>query len=230
MTVKQLINGDGYATSQGLHVHAPACNLAPSQNLAAGQTIGDEFELGPHRTLNAVLETTVVDGTNPTLDVTVQTAPTALGPWRSVAAFDRQTAAGLTLPTAATEAGTTPPNVTIGGAPDRYINFRMECTTLGARGTFVVRYSIDGGVSWVSDVTPPDSAATTAVLDTDGNDTGATLAFQDADAAVDNVWTAKPVGYERKSFAGLDRFARFVSQVGGTSDPVFTSSVTGEAI
>lgn len=85
--------------------------------------------------------------------------------------------------------GTTPPAVTLTGTPNRLINFRMECTTLGARGTAIVRTSINGGVTWKSSIT---TAATFTLVDPDDDDasTGVTVNYANASAAVDNVWTA----------------------------------------
>lgn len=85
--------------------------------------------------------------------------------------------------------GTTPPTVTLSGTPNRKVNFKMECTTLGARGTAVVRTSINGGVTWKSSIT---TAATFSLLDPDDDDaaTGITVNYANASAAVDNVWTA----------------------------------------
>jgi hypothetical protein len=88
-----------------------------------------------------------------------------------------------------TESGTTPPDVTLTGTPNRRINFRMECTTLGARGTAVVRTSINGGLTWKTGIT---TAATFSLLDPDDDDasTGVTVNYENASAAVNNVWTA----------------------------------------
>jgi hypothetical protein len=85
--------------------------------------------------------------------------------------------------------GTTPPAVTLSGTPNRKINFRMECTTLGARGTAVVKTSINGGVTWKTAIT---TAATFSLVDPDDDDaaTGITVNYANASAAVDNVWTA----------------------------------------
>jgi hypothetical protein len=88
-----------------------------------------------------------------------------------------------------TSSGTTPPVVSLSGTPNRYIKFRMECTTLGARGTAVVRTSINGGLTWKTNIT---TAATFTLVDPDDNDasTGVTVNYANASAAVDNVWTA----------------------------------------
>jgi hypothetical protein len=96
---------------------------------------------------------------------------------------------------AVTAAGTAPPAVTLTGTPTVGITLRVECTTLGARGTSVVRVSIDGGTSWC--MTGVVTAATILVLDADGNSTGLTLNMANAAAAVDNVWTATSTGTVR---------------------------------
>lgn len=88
-----------------------------------------------------------------------------------------------------TESGTTPPDVTLTGTPNRRIIFRMECTTLGARGTAIVRTSINGGLTWKTGIT---TAATFTLVDPDDDDasTGVTINYESATAAVNNVWTA----------------------------------------
>ncbi len=88
---------------------------------------------------------------------------------------------------AVTETGTTPPDVTLTGTPNRDIDFRMQCTTLGARGTSVVKYSIDGGINYI---TGKVTAASWPLLDAAGEVTGVTVNMENAAAAVNNVWTA----------------------------------------
>lgn len=216
--------GRGYTTEGGVFVEAPPVTPLVSTTLAAGQTVGKVLECGGKTCARLAITVSAKTGTNPTLDATVETSPDGLTAWRSVAAFDQKTDVGLAMG-AVGSSGTTPPAVTFTGTPNRYINFRMECTTLGARGTAVVRYSVDGGVTWVvGQVT----AATWAVLDSNGVDTGLVVNYANASAAVDNVWTAKTAGYERKQFVGLDRFIRTAYQVGGTGGPTFTVQVDGE--
>lgn len=130
---------------------------------------------------------------------------------------------------AVTAAGTTPPTVTLTGVANRSVDLRIECTTLGARGTAVLRYSIDGGKTWKSSVT---TAATISVLDPANADadTGLVINYANAAAAVDNVWTAKMSGFERKVLTGLDRFVRVTANVGGTSTPTATVQLDGEAV
>ena len=227
--------GDGYQRSDGVFVHAPSLILLPSAAYALGQTIGETFEVGDRRTVALTLETTAKSGTNPTLDVTLQTSFDGIN-WRSVPAvepaatpvssFKQQTDVGFAM-SAVTAAGTTPPTITLTGTPVKPINLRVKCTTLGARATAVISYSIDGGGTWVDNVL---TAATIVVLDNAGVSTGVTLNYANATAAVDNVWTAYSAGYERRVFAGLSRFCRAVARVGGTSTPIMTASCAGEAL
>lgn len=128
-----------------------------------------------------------------------------------------------------TEAGTTPPDFTFTGLANRTVNFRAECTTLGARGVAVIRYSIDGGKTWKSNVT---TAATIAIVDPADSDaaTGLTLNIENAAAATDNVWTAQMSGFERKVVSGLDRFVRVTANVGGTDTPTATVRLAGEVV
>ncbi|MBK7823357.1 MAG: hypothetical protein IPJ61_20435 [Tessaracoccus sp.] len=226
--------GDGYKTGSGLHVEAPAIVLAPEATFAAGVTDGQVWEVGKFRTLVASVECSAKGGSNPTLDVSIMTSPDGLKDWRLAAAFTQRTdialpksadgLAGLVMG-AVTPAGTTPPTITLTStAQVDPVNLRIECTTLGARGTAVIRYSIDGGKTWVAGVL---TAATIAVIDPAGNDTGVVINYANAVAAVDNVWTASTVGYERKSFTGLDRFVKAVCLVGGTGGPTITATVRG---
>jgi hypothetical protein len=95
---------------------------------------------------------------------------------------------------AVTSAGTTPPVITLSGTPVRNVDLRIECTVLGARGTAKVRYSIDGGATWIQDgtfVPYVTTAATFVIYDQEGTSTGITAAYANNTAAVDNVWTAQ---------------------------------------
>jgi hypothetical protein len=89
---------------------------------------------------------------------------------------------------AVTSSGTSPPVVTLTGTPNRYINFKMVCTVLGARGTSFIKYSINGGNTYS---TAEVTAATILMLDPlTGESTGVTINIAAGAAAVDNVWTA----------------------------------------
>ena len=81
--------------------------------------------------------------------------------------------------------------------------------------------------SWVSGVA---TAATIAVIDPNGTDTGVVINYANAVAAVDNVWTATTVGYERKMFTGLDRFVRISALIGGTGGPTMDAVISGELL
>lgn len=316
----------GYTRQDGRHANVAAIAPVPPAALAEGVTVGDWCEAGDARVARLTLTCTAKSGSNPTLDVTVQTSDVCSGAnVRTVGTFAQKTNAAALAMTAVTAAGTSPPTTTLTGTPafpvnlrveclvagargtwtGRYsldggtnytaftsaatvamvdglgrasgvtLNFantaaaidnvwtaghvtpglvmsavtsagttppaitisgtqllpvpalRVECTTLGARATAVIRYSCDGGVTWVSDVA---TAATIAVIDPAGNDTGLVLNYANAAAAVDNVWTAVQAGYERKSFAGLDKFFRCVMLVGGSGTPTVTAGVSGELV
>jgi hypothetical protein len=93
----------------------------------------------------------------------------------------------VNLITSVTPTGTNPPTVTLSGNPvagtDQY---RIEITTLGARGTAVFRWSSDGGTTWTSSVT---TAATVQL-----GSTGVTATFATGtNYAVDNVYTASAI-------------------------------------
>ncbi len=225
-----MTSGTGYFMADGSYADTEAVSIFGTTALGSAQALSASWEMGERTTLRLALAVSVKSGTNPTLDVTVQTSHDGAKSWRSLGAFDQKTDVLLAMG-AVTAAGTTPPTVTLTStAANRYVNLRVECTTLGARGTAVVRYSTDGGVTWVSGVT---TAATITVYDsTDGlgaTDTGVVINYASATAAVDNVWTAKTAGFQEKTFSGCDRFVRAVSVVGGTSTPIMTASLTGEA-
>lgn len=227
VTTKRPQTGTGYNTEAGEFVAARSIPLFPSQAFASGQTIGNVFEVGGAACARLSLAVSAKSGTNPTLDVTVETSEDGLAGWRSVAAFDQKTDVLLAMG-AVTETGTTPPDITLTGTPNRYINLKVLCTTLGARGTSQIKYSLDGGVTYS---TPALTAATMLMSDpVTGESTGVTLNMENAAAAVDNVWTAKTAGYERKQFTGLDRFVRAVASVGGSGGPTVTASVSGELV
>jgi hypothetical protein len=215
-----------YAPTESLGVAASdGAALMPSADFGSGQTIGTPIEVGDKPTARLVLATSAKSGTNPTLDVIVQTSKDGSTSWRYLGAFDQQTDVGLAM-SAVTSAGSTPPVLTLTGTALEYVDLRVECTTLGARGTWVLRYSTDGGKTWTSSVT---SAATVAISNSAGVDTGLTLNIATGTAATDNVWTAKTAGYQEKTFSGCDRFIRASATVGGSATPVMTASCTGEA-
>lgn len=193
---------------------------------AAGITIASPVVETDRGTARLVQSVSARTGTNPTLDVTIQTSFDRRV-WRTVGTFDQKTEAGLTMGAVAST-GTTPPAITLTGTPDRYIDLRITVVTAGARGTGTIRYSIDGGVTFSGTVT---SAATINVLDPQtGVNTGLVLNYANATSNADNVWTAKTAGFERKTFSGLSRFVRAVANVGGTGGPTFTFGVSGELV
>lgn len=195
-------------------------------------TVGPTFDVGHRSIARLRCSVSAKAGTSPTLDVTIQTSASPKDGWQTVAAFAQKTDCmnAQTGPVmgAVTATGTTPPTVTLTSAAQTVpVNFRMECTTLGARGTAVVRYSVDGGITWVSGVT---TAATISLVDPDGTDTGVVVNYANATAATDNVWTASTVSYEEKVFTGLNRYVRAVALLGGSSTPTMDVSVSGVLI
>lgn len=115
---------------------------------------------------------------------------------------DRLTADGSAL-TAVTSAGTTPPVITVAGStnreggtgPVRPIDVKIACTTLGARGTWKFKLSIDGGATYTADdyYTSAATVALTDPLDPAGGLLGVTLSIATGSAAVDNTWTFKSI-------------------------------------
>lgn len=82
-------------------------------------------------------------------------------------------------------------------APDRHVDLRIECMKAGARGTSTIRWSTNGGKSWVQDGTIVKYVTTTSgyvdIVDTMGRYTGITIAFSSATNAVADTWTATTV-------------------------------------
>ena len=199
------------------------CSLAGARGTF---TVDISIDGGAHWTSTSVVSAA---SSIPVYDEKGDSVGVTLGFSNAAAALDNVwTAASGYAMGSVSSSGTTPPTVTISGVANREIDFRMECTTLGARGTAVLRYSIDGGKTWTESVT---SAASITVNDKANGDeaTGLTLAYANATAAVDNVWTAKMQGFKRKSFSGLDRYVRVTARVGGSSTPTVTASISGEA-
>lgn len=228
--------GTGYNRQDGLYVDAPPIVLQPLATLGSGVTVGPVYEVGDKGSARLQLEVSAKSGTSPTCDSTVQTSPDGVNGWSTVGTFTQRTdaaaapsssaPAGLVMG-AVSSSGTTPPTITLSGTQLQPVDLKIECTTLGARGVAVIRYSVDAGKTWVSNVT---TAATISVVDPNGTDTGLVINYANAAAAVDNVWTAKTVGYERKVFAGLDRFVRVVSLIGGSSTPTMDVKISGEIL
>lgn len=102
---------------------------------------------------------------------------------------------------AITPAGTTPPTVTTANTSNRLINLRVVPILGGALGTAKIKYSTDGGVTWVLQHGGADivTAAGIPIYDSgvwerSGSKlqeaTGITITFAAGTAALDNVWTA----------------------------------------
>lgn len=85
-----------------------------------------------------------------------------------------------------TSSGTTPPVLTVSGSPKgMYDQIRIECTTLGAFGTAVIKISLDGGVTYpLTGVTVPVSG----IVDR-SSDLGLTFTFASGTFATNNVYT-----------------------------------------
>lgn len=232
--------GGGYWRKDGQYVDgfvmallgAMANGVGQASSYGAGAAPGPVIETGAARTLSALLQVTAKSGTNPALDVTIETSPDGVNDWRKVDAFAQKTdaaAIGSYVMTAVTATGTTPPTVTITGTQKVPVNLWVQCTAnAGARGTWTGQFSIDGGVTW----TQFTSAATVAVIVTDPAsgatiDTGLVINIATGNAATDNVWKATTANQERKDFTGLSRFIRAVPVVGGSSTPTMSALLTG---
>lgn len=85
-----------------------------------------------------------------------------------------------------TSSGTTPPVLTVSGSPKgMYDQIRIECTTLGAFGTAVIKISLDGGTTFpLTGVTVPVSG----IVDR-SSDLGLTFTFASGTFATNNVYT-----------------------------------------
>jgi hypothetical protein len=108
----------------------------------------------------------------------------------------RATLTGSSM-SAVTAAGTTPPTITLSGTPKGAWNLKIKCTLAGARGTFKIQFSTDGGNTYSGDIL---SAASVALLDPSADstvgmngDSGLTATIANAAAATDNVWTANAI-------------------------------------
>lgn len=190
--------------------------LLPLQTLPVGQTIGPIVEVGERHAARLALEVRA-KATSTNLAVTIQTSMDGSTAWRTCdTAFHALTDVGLAM-SAVGSAGTTPPTLSLTGTATREVNLRVEATDISGgagRGSWVGRYSLDGGVSWVAFT----SAATVVLLDEYGVASGLTLGIGSGNAATDNVWTARTAGFERKSVGSFDRFIRAVAVV--TTDTV----------
>ena len=97
----------------------------------------------------------------------------------------------------ATSTSGTPPVITITGTPVRPINLVVQCTTVGTLGTWVFKYSIDGGATYAASSTGIASAATVLLTDPlnpiAGSTLGITLNIAAGTAATNHQWTAQSV-------------------------------------
>lgn len=179
----------GYTMQDGRWVYTNAIELfPPGTELAEGVTIGDWVEMGDATALRLILAATAKSGTNPTLDVTVQTSRDKKCV-RSLGTLAQKTNAAAFVMGAVVVAHGSGPTLTLSGTPTRLVELDVVCTTGGARGTWKLKYSTDGGSTWTYGVT---SAATIPLLTSKGEATGVTLAIGVGTATVDDEWTASP--------------------------------------
>lgn len=87
-----------------------------------------------------------------------------------------------------TSTGTTPPVLTITGSPKQIMDeVQVQCTTLGAFGTAVIKISTDGGTTWtLTGITVPVSG----IVDR-SDDLGLTLTFAAGTFAVNNLYKTR---------------------------------------
>lgn len=101
---------------------------------------------------------------------------------------------GLSMGSVSSSGSGTPPVLTLTGQPLYEIKLRIECTTIGALGVWVFRWSVDNGATWTSGVTSAASVVLTG--------TGLTLGIAAGTAALDNVWLASSQGMKLAFTAG----------------------------
>lgn len=135
--------------------------------------------------LKSMLKLKDADG-RPLLDVLNQDAKTGVTEFKGLPPIYVSDLNTVEYPI--TEAGTTPPDVTVTGRALGDYSLRIEITTLGARGTALFRWSIDAGTTW--EATGVATAATVEL-----GDTGLTAAFETGTYAVDNVYTCAEPKY-----------------------------------
>jgi hypothetical protein len=100
-------------------------------------------------------------------------------------------AASTLSPVSAT--GTAPPAITLVGTPSQYVNLVVQAMSAGGRGSWALRWSLDGGTTWVQDGAVRryvQSAPSVALTDAGDNLIGVSLSIASGAASVDNVWTA----------------------------------------
>jgi hypothetical protein len=90
---------------------------------------------------------------------------------------------------AVSSSGTTPPTVTVSGAPRRASwSFHLDCTTGGTLGTAAFRWSLDGGSTWEATFT-----TTAGVTSYELGRTGVTATLTAGTYNADNLYTFTPV-------------------------------------
>jgi hypothetical protein len=110
---------------------------------------------------------------------------------------DRVPLTGSTMGTV-TPAGTTPPVLTITGAPLGAFDLRIKCVLGGAHTTALIQFSTDGGNTWSANLTTLAAAAPLPLIDTATDSllgvngkTGLFAAFAAGTFNVDNTWASK---------------------------------------
>ncbi len=89
--------------------------------------------------------------------------------------------------------GTSPPVITLTGTPNVDVDLVIQVMKAGALGTSKIRWSVNGGTTWVQDGDVnvyPLTASTLLLTDTRGNSTGVTINIAAGSASLDNVYTA----------------------------------------
>ena len=97
---------------------------------------------------------------------------------------------------AVVSSGTSPPVLSLSGTPLVDIDLVVQVMKAGALGTATVRWSVNGGTTWVQDGDVNKYVATSgtgiSLTDTRGNATGITLTWASGSASTDNLYTSSP--------------------------------------
>jgi hypothetical protein len=208
----------GYFRQDGYFASIDALALLSAAARAESGT-GPVVELADRGTLRLRLEVVGAPGGVATLDVAVETSFDGATEWRALGAFARATAPGAerkafggcdrfvratytlggVAPAArvgpVTATGAAPLVVTLTGTPTSSDAFhvRLEVTTAGSRAAMRFRYSLDGGATYIENV----SGAANVALGTSGLSAG----FPAGAYATDQVYEADVAALATFAFA-----------------------------
>ena len=119
----------------------------------------------------------------------------SVGGYTNLTGLAGQTGSVASISNSIVATGTAPPDIKLTGTPVGVLNFNIQITTGGARGTAIFKWSSDGGNTFTTTVT---TAATTVL-----GATGITINWPVGTYTADNVWTTSSTHLTLTGLTGM---------------------------